>query len=210
MIQILRHITIRKGGAYVHWDALDARSEKGTDAKALGNKIAASHAHATRMHKGYVRETVAKLFRDTPNDEKLCFVKEEVFGIKNGAPIISPDHPVMREMFEQPITGALCCFPWNFVVKYPDRCAGLVGNYKSKVLFEKAESDDKGETTVLQNRMHPSQQKFFDFLGKHISLHSVAYLYCNVGLELRPICDVGLGTRPFCFEIPISLFHVSF
>ena len=109
-----------------------------------------------------------------------------------------------------PITGALCCFPWNFVVKSPDRCAGLVGNYKSKVLFEKAESDDKGETTVLQNQMHPSQQKFFDFLGKHISLHSVAYLYCNVGLELRPICDVGLGNRPFCFEIPISLFHVSF
>ena len=151
MLQILRHVTMLKEGVYIHWDALNARSEKGTDAKALGVKIAASHAHATRMHKGYVRETVAKLFRDTPNDEKLCFVKEEVFGIKNGAPIISPDHPVMREMFEQPITGALCCFPWNFVVKYPDRCAGLVGNYKSKVLFEKADSDENGETTLLKN-----------------------------------------------------------
>jgi len=116
----------------------------------------------------------------------------------------------MREMFEQPITGALCCFPWNFVVKYPDRCAGLVGNYKSKVLFEKADSDDNGETTVLQNRMHPSQQKFFDFLGTHISMPIITYLYCNVGMELRPICDVGLEDRPFCFEIPISLFHVSF
>ena len=75
----------------------------------------------------------------------------------------------MREMFEQPITGALCCFPWNLVVKSPDRCAGLEGNYKSKVLFEKADSDDIGEITVLQNRMHPSQQKFFDFLGTRIS-----------------------------------------
>ena len=102
MLQILRHVTMRKEGVYIHWDALNARSEKGTDAKALGVKIAASHAHATRSHKAYVRETVAKLFIDTPNDEKLCFVKEEVFGIKNGAPIISPNHPVMRKMFEQP------------------------------------------------------------------------------------------------------------
>ena len=27
--------------------------------------------------------------------------------VKDGAPIIGPDHPVMLEMFEQPITGAL-------------------------------------------------------------------------------------------------------
>jgi hypothetical protein len=66
-----------------------------------------SHAHATRMHKLYVREAVAKLFRATPNDNKLCFVKEEVFGITDGGPIIGPDHPVMRKMFAQPITGAL-------------------------------------------------------------------------------------------------------
>ena len=57
--------------------------------------------------KVYVRETVAKLFRATPNDKKLCFVKEEVFGITDGGPIIGPDHPVMLEMFAQPITGAL-------------------------------------------------------------------------------------------------------
>jgi hypothetical protein len=59
MLQILRFITISKGGVYVHWDALAARSEKGNDVKALGVKIAASHAHATRMHKVYVREAVA-------------------------------------------------------------------------------------------------------------------------------------------------------
>ena len=107
MMQILRFLTIRKGGVYVHWDALDARSEKTNNANVLGRKAAASHAHATRDHKDYVSETVAKLFRATPNDKKLCFVKEEVFGIKDGAPIIGPDHPVMLEMFEQPITGAL-------------------------------------------------------------------------------------------------------
>jgi hypothetical protein len=93
----------------VHWDALAARSKKVNDVKALGGKIAASHAHATRMHKIYVREAVAKLFRATPNDNKLCSVKEEVLGIPDGGPIIGPDHPAMLEMFAQPITGVLCC-----------------------------------------------------------------------------------------------------
>ena len=91
----------------MHWDALDGRSERTNNAKVLANKAAVSHAHATRMHKVYVRGTVANLFRATPNDKKLCFVKEEVFGITNGDPIIGPDHPVMLEMFAQPITGEL-------------------------------------------------------------------------------------------------------
>ena len=107
MLQILRYITIRKGGVYVHWDALAARSEKGKDVRALGIKLANSHAHAARKHSVYVMEQVAKLFRATPNDKKLCFVKEEVFGIADGGPIIGPDHPAMLEMFAQPITGAL-------------------------------------------------------------------------------------------------------
>jgi hypothetical protein len=61
------------------------------------------------MHKVYVREVVAKLFRATsaPDDKKLCFVKEEVFGITDRGPIIGPNHPVMLEMFAQPITDAL-------------------------------------------------------------------------------------------------------
>jgi hypothetical protein len=57
---------------------------------------------------------------------------------------------------------------WIIVVESADRCggcAGLAGNYQSKVLFEKG--GKPGETTVLQNRMHPSQQKFFDLLGTH-------------------------------------------
>ncbi len=52
----------------------------------------------------------------------------------------------------------------------PDRCAGLVGNCQAKVLFEQAESEAQGETTVLQNRVHPSQKKFFDFLCMHICM----------------------------------------
>jgi hypothetical protein len=78
---------MRKGGLYVHWDALAARSPKTSDLKKLGSNIAASHAHIARMHKGYIREAVAKLFQDALNDKKHSFVKED-FGISDGGPII--------------------------------------------------------------------------------------------------------------------------
>jgi hypothetical protein len=60
----------------------------------------------------------------------------------------------------------------NIVVEcgVPDRCAGQVGNYHAKLLFEQADSDAKAETTVLQNRMHLSQQTLFDLLGSHIGI----------------------------------------
>jgi hypothetical protein len=105
MLQILRYLTIRKGGVYAHWDALEARSPNSSNLKALGRKIAQSHAHAAGNHQALVRKAVAKLFESTPADKKLCFVKEEVFGISDGGPIIGPDHPVVQEMMDQPIGG---------------------------------------------------------------------------------------------------------
>ncbi len=89
----------------------------------------------------------------------------------------------------------------NIVVESgaPDRCAGLAGNYQAKVLFAQADSESKGETTVLQNRMHPSQKKFFDLLGTHICMPLLYYHY-NVGLE----------PRPNFFRFPILLCHMSF
>ena len=105
MIQILRYLTIRKGGVYAHWDALEARSPNSSNVKALAKKIAQSHAHAAGNHQALVRKAVAKLFEATPADKKLCFVKEEVFGISDGGHIIGPDHPVVLEMMDQPIDG---------------------------------------------------------------------------------------------------------
>ena len=57
-----------------------------------------------------VRAKVVKLFEQTPADDvRLIFIKE-VFGILDGRPIIDNEHPVLKEMFSQPIVGALCCF----------------------------------------------------------------------------------------------------
>jgi hypothetical protein len=49
MIQILRFLTILKGGVYIHWDALAARSHnlRTNNEKALAANIAGSQAHAS-------------------------------------------------------------------------------------------------------------------------------------------------------------------
>ena len=72
-----------------------------------------SHAHAARNHRAAVAGVV--LFVNTPDsvpeNQILNFVKEEVFGISDGRPIIDKDHPVMVEMFAQDIIGGTLLTP---------------------------------------------------------------------------------------------------
>jgi hypothetical protein len=196
MIQILRFLTIRKRGVYIHWDALAARSVGLTsnNVSALGRKIAASHAHAARNHQAYVNRAVYKLFQATPDDMKLCFVKEEVFGIADGGPIIGADHPVMTEVFAIPIAGALCTYSnfrgvlaWCF--ESADRCPGLAGNFQSKVLFEKKESEALGESSkkLLCFRTGYIQA------SKRSSIFSVAQP-CTIAARVHP----GIHKRTLC------------
>ncbi len=74
------------------------------------------HAHAAGNHQAVVRTAVTKLFQHTPNDKKICVVKEEIFRITDGGPIIRPDHPVAVEMMAQPIVGTLYFFMFHVVV----------------------------------------------------------------------------------------------
>ena len=65
------------------------------------------------------------------------------------------------------VDGTLYCFLLHVVVvESPDHCAWMAGNFQSKVLFETKHSEAAGEITAVQIRNHPSQEKFFDFLGK--------------------------------------------
>ncbi len=50
-------------------------------------------------------------------------------------------------------------------VESADHFALMAANFQTKVLFEAADSQAKGETTPIQLRTHPSQQKFFALLG---------------------------------------------
>ena len=73
----------------------------------------------------------------------------------------------MVEMFTQPIVGTLCCFIdlFNYIISALNHFALMSGHFQTKVLFEAADSQAKGETTAIQLRTHPSQQNFFDLLG---------------------------------------------
>ena len=64
---------------------------------------------------------------------------------------------------------------------------GLAGNFQSKVLFEKKESEKLGET-VLQNRLHPSQQKIFSIFSVRTALHRRQF----PPLFIRPSLDMQL------------------
>ncbi len=63
------------------------------------------------------------------------------------------------------VVSTLYCIMLHFVVESPDSCAWLAGNFQSKVLFDTKNSEAKGETTAVRLRDHPSQEKFFEFLG---------------------------------------------
>ncbi len=57
----------------MHWDALAARSQtlRTNNVKALGIKIAASHAHAARNHQAYERSTSCSKIRPPTKNSAL-------------------------------------------------------------------------------------------------------------------------------------------
>ncbi len=77
---------------------------------------------------------------------------------------------------------------WIIVAESADRWAGRAGNFQSKVLFEKKESEKLGETTGLQNRLHPSQQKIFSIFSVRTALHRRQF----PPLFIRPSLDMQL------------------
>ncbi len=91
-----------------------------------------------------MQRAVSKLFQDTPND----------------------NHPVMVKVLALPIASALCCFTWHFVVESAE--SALTAALGWQVISDRklclrnqnlTRRESEGETTILQNRMHPSQQK---------------------------------------------------
>ena len=61
-------------------------------------RITRSSQHAARQHSENVGELVARLFAQT-TDLEMDYVKESVFGVSGGPPIMAKDHPAMQELF---------------------------------------------------------------------------------------------------------------
>ena len=57
--------------------------------------------HAWKHHRAKMAEAVAALFHETA-DPQINWVKETVFGVKDGAPLLSGTHPVMEELMKGP------------------------------------------------------------------------------------------------------------
>jgi hypothetical protein len=89
----------------------------------------------------------------------------------------------------------------------PDHCGWLAGNLDLevlKLLFENKESQENGETTVLQAFTHPSQQKIFELLGTrklctlfHIFTHTpvgIQTVYVKLEFLLCPYRNVTLNS----------------
>ena len=66
----------------------------------------ASHGHAARAHCAMVANWIGRLFHKTA-DPRTNFVKEHVFGVKDGALILLQDHSVMKLLWSQSLIGAL-------------------------------------------------------------------------------------------------------
>ena len=60
--------------------------------------------HAARGHRQQVAALVARLFAQT-EDLEMEYIKESVFGVVSGAPIMRDDHPALQDLFKTQ-TGA--------------------------------------------------------------------------------------------------------
>ena len=86
----------------------------------------------------------------------------------------------------------------------------LAGAFTKKVLFETAQSENLGETTVLMNSQHSSQQKFFDLLGelkfRAIFLFALGVMYHVFGRKLLSTATDALARRGFLQGMKNVLF----
>lgn len=98
--------------------------------------------HAARGHRENVSKIVQSLFIDTPYDPKLVHVKKSVFGVDDGAAIISTRHPALIELL-----------------------AGPKGEANKLVLFETEDSGAAGESTALGDQSRDIQVTWIDFLA---------------------------------------------
>ena len=85
-------------GMASNYDALQQRCP--TAETAAVARLLRSGQHATRQHREKIASIVQSLFHET-TDADLNYVKETVFGVQNGAPIMAGDHPAILALFEQ-------------------------------------------------------------------------------------------------------------
>ena len=134
-------------------------------------RLSMGHGHAAKHHRDRMAQGISSLFFQTA-DPQTNFVKETVFGVSDGAQILSDDHPAMKNLTAGPFArGAL--MP-SLLARRNPRTA--LANGRLPVLFERGNL----EATVLGNRTYEHQKAFMDLLGM-AALHLVCAVYASDG-----------------------------
>jgi hypothetical protein len=161
-IQLARNIIISKniGGFAEHYERLREQNTKSE--RQLLAKLRLSHQHALQNHRVHLRQIISELFEQT-YDSKINFIKQSVFGVDDGAPIIGRDHPVVKGMMKG-IKSQLQVFDFILLnCTYSEFLADPEG--ARLVLFENV-GDGKVKTCAGGvEGASPDQQAFADFLS---------------------------------------------
>ena len=77
-----------------------------------------SGMHSACQHRELIAKFVALLFSPTPNQPALNYIKQTVFDVEDGGPILGQEHPAMVALRVQPkgdctilVTAALVVMP---------------------------------------------------------------------------------------------------
>ena len=124
-------------------------------------RLRTSHGHAAKAHHAKMAIAIGRLFRKT-SDPRTNFVKEQAFGVKDGEPILSDDHPVMKHLMGLKSKGApvhsLALLPGLLT---PSDSPWPLADGNGSVLFE----SDRLEATALGNSTDEHQKAFMELLG---------------------------------------------
>lgn len=65
--------------------------------KSVLRELRKGHQHCARIHHLRLARLIASLFEQTSED-RINYVKDKVFGVRGGAPILEHDHPVIQHL----------------------------------------------------------------------------------------------------------------
>jgi hypothetical protein len=150
----------------------DATRSKDTEERILRH-LRRSNAHAFAQHHLRVAQLVQTLFEET-RDELVNKVKESVFGIPGGAPILPASHPI-RTALDGVSKGKSVFSLFCPVLRLasPSRA----GSYCYLTLFEPTDCEARNVTTSLGEQTLPAQKAFGELLKGllHYKKDSAAY-----------------------------------
>ena len=171
-------IVVDMAGDDALYDKLRSYNPKG-EADVV-KRFSRSAVNAERQHRENMAKIVRSLFAKT-YEKELNYVEESVFGVKDGDPIMTKEHPVILQLLatKGDVRQSLLQFSFQSTLLLYDDFVHVAraGNGKRLVLFEAADSAALGETAASGDQTEDIQKVFMDLLSNlfHFKAGSMAY-----------------------------------